>query len=79
MAKMEEYHPRTAASKDELKTLADCIPFSGEEGQLSSWESNFVISLWSNKEENLCLLLSNTQRKHLTKIWEKLYDLGLVV
>ena len=77
MPKTEEYVAPTAAIVDEIESISKCFKFTGSP-YLSDWESRFIESLYNRSKEDFVLLLSVKQRFYLAKIWEKLYDRGLI-
>jgi hypothetical protein len=78
MPKTEEYTPPTGATKDELETIKKLAEFI-ESPHLTGWENEFLSSLERRKEEDFVLLLSKKQRAQIVRIWEKLFDLGVIV
>jgi len=82
MARLEEYTPPTAATQDELDTLKKSYPFCGDPPHrpdcMNDWDSNFIYSLHEREKDMFVLLLSKKQRFHLDRIYQNLYDAGLV-
>ena len=77
MPKLEEYVAPTAATAEEIENIAKCFKFTGST-YLTDWESTFVESLYNRQQDMFTQLLSKKQRYYLAKIWEKLYDRGLI-
>ena len=77
MPKTEEIAVPIAVTKEEIEVISKCFKFTGSDF-LNDWESSFIESLYKRQKEGFVLLLSIKQRHHLTKIWEKLYDQGLI-
>lgn len=77
MAKMEEYRPPTKATNEE-KILVDKLYSVVGHPLLSDWDNTFISSMKARKDDQFVLLISDLQRKILIKIWEKLYDTGII-
>jgi hypothetical protein len=75
---MEEHSPPTPATTDERLVVIQLYENRDEEELLTRWDIQFIISINAAMENNFTLLLSKPQRKQLTRIWEKLYDAGVV-
>lgn len=78
MPKMEEHKPSTAATQYE-KILVDKLHSLVGSSHLTDWENTFISSIKAHKDNDFVLLLSGAQRKILIRIWEKLYDSGVIV
>ena len=77
MPKIEEVTAPIAATRTDKENITKCLKFTGSQ-YLNDWESTFIASLYRQYESEFALLLSKKQRHHLAKIWEKLYDQGLI-
>ena len=77
MPKTEEVTAPTEATAEEIENISKCFKFTGSP-YLSEWESRFIESLYNRQQDMFTQLLSKKQRYYLAKIWEKLYDRGLI-
>lgn len=75
---MEEHSPSTPATAEERLVITQLYENRDEDELLSGWDIDFIVSINARMEDNFTLLLSKSQRKQLTRIWEKLYDAGVL-